>query len=499
MSSIVIGKHTLESLTSGMYSDPFVVFREYIQNAADSLDAAERAHINPVNEGKIEISLFPLEQCISITDNGLGVPSCSAEKTLISIGNSRKLSDESRGFRGIGRLAALSYCNKLEFETSYPGEGIGTRVVIDAQLLSSLLTATNDNDSSIVDVIKKVYTVEQYPEKEKRHYFNVYLKGVDASSGLMDLNHVITYISQNAPVPYDPSLFDWGQEIVNRLHAENIEIRSYNINVSCGSKSIPVYKPYHNEFLVDKSKGTTDCIKDIRIVQVKSSDGTPLAAGWIGITDYRGSIYDKSIKGLRFRKGNILIGDSQTLNFVFKDPRFNGWSIGEIFVVSSRLIPNARRDNFEKNNGYFDLVEHLTAIASKISRDIRNASLKRNKDLARAIKKSSIAQKDAQRALASGVERNERSSIRQRLSEARETVINTESSNEVDAYYQNIAFDELDMLIGKTAGATSFKAINALENLNSTEKKILEKVFKVLMAQDASHADKFIDAILQAF
>ena len=28
MSSIVIGKHTLESLTSGMYSDPYVVFRE---------------------------------------------------------------------------------------------------------------------------------------------------------------------------------------------------------------------------------------------------------------------------------------------------------------------------------------------------------------------------------------------------------------------------------------------------------------------------------------
>ena len=45
MSSIVIGKHTLESLTSGMYSDPYVVFREYIQNSVDSIDEAIRAGV----------------------------------------------------------------------------------------------------------------------------------------------------------------------------------------------------------------------------------------------------------------------------------------------------------------------------------------------------------------------------------------------------------------------------------------------------------------------
>ena len=45
MRSIVIGKHTLESLTSGMYSDPYVVFREYIQNSVDSVDEAIRAKV----------------------------------------------------------------------------------------------------------------------------------------------------------------------------------------------------------------------------------------------------------------------------------------------------------------------------------------------------------------------------------------------------------------------------------------------------------------------
>lgn len=37
---ISIGKFTLESLTTGMYNEPESCFREYIQNAVDSIDMA---------------------------------------------------------------------------------------------------------------------------------------------------------------------------------------------------------------------------------------------------------------------------------------------------------------------------------------------------------------------------------------------------------------------------------------------------------------------------
>lgn len=37
---ITIGKFTLETLTSGMYDRPKDLFREYIQNAVDSIDVA---------------------------------------------------------------------------------------------------------------------------------------------------------------------------------------------------------------------------------------------------------------------------------------------------------------------------------------------------------------------------------------------------------------------------------------------------------------------------
>lgn len=48
---ISIGKFTLESLTTGMYSEPESCYREYIQNAVDSLDSA-------IEQGILAIDFF---------------------------------------------------------------------------------------------------------------------------------------------------------------------------------------------------------------------------------------------------------------------------------------------------------------------------------------------------------------------------------------------------------------------------------------------------------
>ena len=149
MSSIIIGKHTLESLTSGMYSDSYVVFREYIQNSVDSIDEAVRLGVLTPGAEQIVVRLAPTENQIVITDNGLGIPSTDVEKTLISIGNSKKSSESSRGFRGIGRLAALSYCQRLTFSTSFKGESVATQIVIDASKLSEVLADDSQSDVTV--------------------------------------------------------------------------------------------------------------------------------------------------------------------------------------------------------------------------------------------------------------------------------------------------------------------------------------------------------------
>lgn len=498
MSDIIIGKHTLESLTSGMYSDPYVVFREYIQNSVDSIDEAIKQKVISKGTDRIEIRISPAERMIIIEDNGTGLPSANAEKTLISIGNSKKTSDNSRGFRGIGRLSALSYCSNLVFETSSWGEKQGTRIEIDALKLADLLSENSGDDTTVIDVIQKVYQCNTYSEGEQNHYFRVIMKGVDEASGLLSISEVEDYLSQNVPVPYNPE-FTWGKEIVKRLRAEKYHEPKYNIYLTFGNNSKPIYKPYRDEFLVDKSKNIFDRINDISIIKIQQSDGNISAIGWLAKTNYLGSIYDKSIKGIRIRKGNILVGDSQTLNVVFKDARFNGWSIGELFAVDTKLIPNARRDNFEKNPAFFVLYEQLTTIAAGIAKDIRMASLKRNTELATVVKQAEALTKDTDMALISGVSSSEKGSLKHKIANTKDQLTASVAKTETDEYFQEIAFDELDMLIGNIQGATNYKAINLSHSLSSVEKRVLAKVFDVIGSSAPEYSEALIEAIVSAF
>jgi len=499
MSNIVIGKYTLESLTSGMYSDPYIIYREYVQNASDSIDEALEAGVLKCGNDQIDIYLSPTERHICICDNGLGILASDVERTLISIGNSKKNAHNSRGFRGIGRLSGLSYCAKLIFETSAYNESGGTRVVIDAHKLSELLASEEESDTTVSEVLQTVYKIEQFVENASAHYFKVKMDGVDDSLKLNDFQEVVTYISQNAPVPYGHDGFAWGKEITRRLNQEGFEIHHYNISVTYGNKTVYVYKPYKDEFLVDKGKNLFDRIEDISIIKISPEDDAFYAIGWIAKTNYFGSIYDKSIKGIRLRKGNILIGDSQTLNVVFKDARFNGWSIGEVFAIDSKLIPNARRDNFEKNTAYMLLFEYMTNIASGITKDIRTASLKRNSELSVALNNSVEFTQSATRVIENGVDSSDKRFIRQKLASAQEAIANSQLNDDTGLYYQEIAFEELDMLIGKLQGATSFKAINTIAGLSKTEKKILEKVLYIIVNKLGIEADNLVDAIIDEF
>lgn len=498
MGEIVIGKHTLESLTTGMYSDPFVVYREYIQNAADSIDEAIAAGQIKRKESRILITVNAADRTISIWDNGTGVSSDSAESTLVSIGNSKKTNEMSRGFRGIGRLAALSYCSKITFRTTSADEPTGTKITIDAHLLSELLLSETNADNTLTDVLQKVYSVSHFPAEKKAHYFEVIAEGVDPASGLVNYDDIVDYISQTVPVPYNDTAFPWGKEIRNRLRREGITISSYDIHVSDGARSVKVYKPYKSKFLVDKNKDIWDQVTDIEILRIGDGKGGYSAIGWIGKIGYRGSIWDKSVKGIRLRKGNILIGDGQTLNSVFKDSRFNGWTVGELFAVSPELLPNARRDNFEKNDAYYLLMENLRAVAKDISKDIRVASLARNRELADAVQESERIVQNASAALDNGLLSSQKGSLSHSLANAKKAIESAATDSDGE-YYQGIAFEELDLLIGKVQGATTFKALNTFDHLTKMEKKILERVFNILLQSDIPNPDGVIDTILDGY
>ena len=57
----IFGKNVLETLSEGMYDNPLFLFREYVQNAADAIDAAEKNGFLDKGAGEIVVATQFLE------------------------------------------------------------------------------------------------------------------------------------------------------------------------------------------------------------------------------------------------------------------------------------------------------------------------------------------------------------------------------------------------------------------------------------------------------
>ena len=68
------------------------------------------------------------------------------------------------------------------------------------------------------------------------------------------------------------------------------------------------------------------------------------------------------------------VGTPASLERLFLEPRFNGWCVGEIHIVDSRIVPNCRRATSNRDHICANLENHVGAIARQISSRRRTAS-----------------------------------------------------------------------------------------------------------------------------
>ena len=358
--SRVVGKNALETLTTGMYTDNRIIFREYIQNSADAIDkAVNEGILANRDEGRIDITIDRDHREIRIRDNGIGIPSKEVFHILGDIGKSQKNYVENRGFRGIGRLGGLGYCSELQFITSYKGEDKKAITIWDCKELKRFLQPNIGQNLSLIDVIDSVTMQDAGSEKQEEHYFEIILSGIDENHyNLLDEKDIQDYLSQVAPVPFNYQDYDLLQKINQKL--EELKIESEEFKIWLNKQQI--YKPYKRYVFIDE-KGEKDFIKDIQFFEGRKDDSSLFFLGWYGAREnYSIMIKDESVNGLRIRKRNILIGDNHTADSFFgknTNMRFNRNFIGEIYVFDDNLLPNGRRDDFEKNPTYFQFKEDV--------------------------------------------------------------------------------------------------------------------------------------------
>lgn len=496
---VQVGKYTLESLTTGMYSDPKIVYREYIQNSVDSLEHAVSLGMLEQQGMRIDIIVNADESYISIKDNGTGISAAEAAQTLMNVGSSKKRNANNRGFRGIGRLGGMSYCNTLVFTTSAENEKVKTVVSFDCKKLRHLLVPGEYEDMSLSAVLGEITTIETFPEKEEKHYLCVEMVDVNGFSDLLDIDAAKSYISQVAPLPYQSRHFIYTSQLKSYLSDNGYIIEEFPIFVGENESDLePVYKPNKSRFRSDRGKRTVDEISSMKYFDV-TVDGELYALGWYGNCGWYGFLSEKEISGFRVRKGNILIGDSHTMNAIFKEARFNGWTQGEIFIVTDKLIPNARRDDFEQNDAYYKFMEALSnSVGTEIARTIREASLTRNNPNAKALREIERKIGEASTAVAEGFNSTvDKEKMVTALTESAASLAGLRVSEDLTPKKKELQ-EKIEAAIEEVSESKNFKINQINSGIDKKSKQVLKVVSDILSRKLAKVlVDEIIEDIVK--
>lgn len=404
---IVFGRRLLETLTIALYENPIIFFREYVQNSLDAYNQAKKEGCKEIKDFHVAIIIDRQKKKIKITDNGYGIPDFVQfkRKMLSNIGNSEKIFDQigNIGFRGIGRISGLPFCNDLVFRNKAKGAHKIQECIWHGSKYKELL---NDEafKGDLSDFINQIVEVKEYDlnvETPEQHFFEVTLKGysneiseIVGEPGKNTEERFKKRLSKMLPLRYKDS-FKGGRKIVAKYCAFMKEsLDQFMIPVKY--EGVDLYKVYEDKHVLKS---------DIVFWEVRGkkkqdgAEGDKIGLLWFTFEPHlRASSTDEDY-GILTRSKNVLMGTSETFAQVAEE---SGVYIttyremvqalrainGELLINSPRLKDNARRDWFlsdshsnELRNVIADFMLRLHKYRYCASRYYRENATKKKEDL----------------------------------------------------------------------------------------------------------------------
>lgn len=302
----LVGGDILRLVTAGMYDNPLVIYREYLQNAADSLASLGDG------TGSVRITIDPVESQVTIMDDGTGLSPTDTVRRLVHIGNSIKVPGVDRGLRGVGRLSALAFAENVHFTTRARASEPVTQVCWSGRKLRKL-DVTHVDARTAVEACTTVQSLpgDDWPDR----FFQVTVDRVirHAASTILNEDAVRSYIGEVCPVPLASS-FPLACEIRNFLTAHT---DYFVLDVRLNGNHTPIMRPFGQAIpLTDDYSAAFERLETRVIPQVDQD--LPAAVVWLAHTPYAGSIPRRlAIRGLRARAGNIQIARTTFSNIFF--------------------------------------------------------------------------------------------------------------------------------------------------------------------------------------
>ena len=476
-----------------MYSQPLHCIREYIQNAYDSIREARRLTSLTAEEGEVRLLLDQDAERLTIQDNGTGLSPEAATVHLLDIGKSAKArtltgSDQNAGFRGIGRLAGISYCKRLRFETSV-GDGRRCTVEFDAAGINRL-TARGQEPTGLVEAVTDNARIWEETESVADPYLKVTMDGLGAASPFLDEKRLAAYLAQVAPVPFDPATWSFCEKITDIAEGSaagsSIEEIKVVICDADGHSRVDVRRPFKDVFQTKDGNAKnprTVNVRDVTRLPVDRDDDVGWW-GWMGVHEMRGALADLPFAGLRIRMHNIAVGDEALVGELFTTRSFSRWCFGEIHVTDLSLVPNSQRNDFEQTPSWRRLKERLREAAKLLEKEIRRESTQRNRSVAAIARKAEKEVGNARKVMGSGfLSQEEKQSTVRKLERTRGRL-------EAEEQRKSRTKGEKDVLRRqRRAVETALSAVRAvrktgtekaLSHLNKQARGALRVVFRVL-------------------
>lgn len=461
------GAGLLALVTTGLYDEPLSMYREYLQNAADAAAGSDTAR-----ECRVDIIIDVADRRVRIRDYGPGLAPGDALDRLLPIGRSNKRLGIDRGIRGIGRLAGLAFAKSVAFTTRTCRDELVTRVTWHSDRLPALTSSESELEQAILDCVEvETLPGEDYPD----HFFQVDVQEVARHSAGLLLNRdaVREYIGEVCPVPMS-TRFPFASEVQKLFDGAE---PPYVMEVWLEGDQEPVERP-HGEAVCFSANKVAE-FADFQQVRIPGVDGNDdMAVGWIAHSSYLGAIpKEQRLRGIRARVGNIQVGGEAVFEHLYKEERFNRWCVGEIHILDSRIIPNARRDYFEPGFHLRHLENRLAPILRDISARCRRESSIRNGDR-RAL--SALCDIESLHALATSGYLTEEDSlglVQQALQEIQDVRKNIHSGN--------LNGDSLERLESVEESLTNFSTgpePQRFEHMTPAEAVVYRKVFAALAA-----------------
>lgn len=355
--NIYVGRNLLETLTSALYESPIILFREYVQNSLDAYNNSQKTGHNVLDDFCVEINIDKEAKAIRIKDNGYGIENKEDfDKDMLSFGDSRK-EDRSQfiGFRGIGRISAVPFCERLVFINKANGQKQKNICIWKGETFKELINNDYKDTKSFEDVIKKIVTLSDEECQEENHYFEVIIENYSKEvEEVIDNKNFEANLRKLLPLKYDSS-FTKSKEIIkhyNEFMNENFE--KYMCCIKLNGTELT--KRYTDKEHVLAS--------DLIFAEIRDKATTSGAGGdkagimWFTFNQLMTAKRNDKDYGIMVRSKNVLMGSNDTFADLCEDSSEHVASYsqlaatlrgvyGELLINSINLKDNARRDWFK--------------------------------------------------------------------------------------------------------------------------------------------------------